>query len=82
MPNLETALALEAILQIPVRELFAGVYEEVLQRVVVRAKTLMYKNERGRQAVRKRRSLEIIISLRPASDRQKCKTAMETVSTS
>ena len=54
MPNLETALALEAILQIPVRELYAGLYEDVLQRVVVRAKTLMYRNERGRYAIRKR----------------------------
>ena len=80
-PNLETALALEAILQIPIRDLFAGLYEEVVQRVVVRAKTLMHKNERGRRATRKRRSLSVIISLWPDSARQKCKTATQTVAT-
>jgi transcriptional regulator with XRE-family HTH domain len=81
LPNLETALALEAILQTPIKELFAGLYEEVLQRVVVRAKTLMYKNERGRRAIRKRRSLEIIISLRPLSARSICKKTVQNTPT-
>jgi transcriptional regulator with XRE-family HTH domain len=81
LPNLETALALEAILQTSIKDLFSGLYEEVLKRVVIRAQTLMYKNERGRSAIRKRRSLTIIISLRPVNARSTCKTAIKNIST-
>jgi hypothetical protein len=81
LPNLETALALEAILQIPIRDLFSGLYEEVLKRAVVRAKTLMHKNERGRHAIRKRRTLAAIISLAPDNARSTCKTATKSSQT-
>ena len=64
--SLETALALEVILQKPARELFAGLYREIEERVAARAKVLTYKRDRGkanRRTARKRRSLENIISL-------------------
>ena len=46
MPTLETALAYEAMYGIPIRELFAGLYEQVAKEVFSRAKILSYrKNE-------------------------------------
>jgi hypothetical protein len=42
-PSLQTALAYEAIYGRPVRELFAGVYEQVEQEVAERAKVLSYR---------------------------------------
>ncbi len=42
-PSLLTALAYEAIYGIPVRELFAGLYEQVEQQVAGRAKLLSYR---------------------------------------
>jgi len=46
MPTLETALAYEAIYGKPIRELFAGLYEQIAQDVSSRAKILSYrKNE-------------------------------------
>ena len=40
VPTLETALAYEALYGVPVRELYAGVYEKVEQEVKRRARTL------------------------------------------
>ena len=42
-PDLRTALAYEAIYGKPVRELFAGLYEQVEQEVAERAKLLGYR---------------------------------------
>jgi len=42
-PSLQTALAYEAIYGKPVRELFAGLYEEVEQNVAERARVLSYR---------------------------------------
>lgn len=42
-PSLEYALAYEAIYGIPVRQLFAGLYEQVEQKVAERAKLLSYR---------------------------------------
>jgi transcriptional regulator with XRE-family HTH domain len=42
-PSLRTALAYEAIHGRPVRELFAGLYEQVEQEVAKRAKLLSYR---------------------------------------
>ena len=39
-PSLKTALAYEAIFQKPARELFSGLYQQIEQEVVARAKTL------------------------------------------
>ena len=46
-PSLKTALAYEAIFQKPVRELFSGLYQEVEQEVVARAKTLANRMDRN-----------------------------------
>jgi hypothetical protein len=42
-PSLRSALAYEAIYGKPVRELFAGLYQEVEQEVAERAKLLTYR---------------------------------------
>lgn len=42
-PNLESALMYEAIYGIPVRELFAGLYEQMEQEVAKRAKLLQFR---------------------------------------
>ena len=43
IPTLETALAYEAIYGKPIRELFAGLYEQIAQEVSSRAKILSYR---------------------------------------
>jgi transcriptional regulator with XRE-family HTH domain len=43
IPTLETALAYEAIYGKPIRELFAGLYEQIAQDVSSRAKILSYR---------------------------------------
>jgi transcriptional regulator with XRE-family HTH domain len=43
IPTLETALAYEAMYGKPVRELFAGLYEQIAPEVSSRAKTLSYR---------------------------------------
>lgn len=64
-PTLETALALELILQRPARELFGDLYRGVEERVAARAKVLRYKTDRGkpnRRTARKRQALAHIIN--------------------
>lgn len=51
IPSLETALAFEAIFQRPVRELFAGLYQQAAQGVGARAKELAQKT--GQRKTRK-----------------------------
>ena len=46
VPNLHTALALQAIFGVPVAELFAGIYEQAEKETSERAKLLMQKLER------------------------------------
>ena len=63
-PSLETALAFEAILQRPVRELFPGLYQNVQEKVAARAKVLLYKTNRQqphRSTQRKQRTLAAIV---------------------
>jgi transcriptional regulator with XRE-family HTH domain len=43
IPTLETALAYEAIYGKPIRELFAGLYEQIAQDVSSRVKILLYR---------------------------------------
>ena len=43
IPTLETALAYEAIYDKPIRELFAGLYEQIAQDVSSRAKILSFR---------------------------------------
>jgi transcriptional regulator with XRE-family HTH domain len=45
-PSLQTALAYEAIYGRPVRELFAGLFEQVERKVAERAKILSYRKTR------------------------------------
>ena len=45
IPTLETALAYEAIYGKPIRELFAGLYEQIAQDVSSRAKILSYRKK-------------------------------------
>jgi DNA-binding XRE family transcriptional regulator len=46
-PNLETALAYEAIFTIPVSELFGGLYQKIEAKVAERRKTLAQKKKGG-----------------------------------
>jgi len=45
IPTLETALAYEAIYGKPIRELFAGLYEQISDEVSSRAKILSYRKK-------------------------------------
>lgn len=71
-PRLRTALAYEAIFQKPIRELFAGLYDEIEREVVDRAKQLACSPnylKPGARAVRKREILGRIAS--PKSKKSK-----------
>src|ERR1700733_14082467 len=54
-PSLETALALEAIFQKPISELFGGLYQEVQGEVTARAKILGHRIDRGKPGRRTER---------------------------
>jgi len=58
-PSLETALAYEVIYQKPIRELFAGLYEQIERDVKARARILSYRKDQkaDQQTVRKRAAL-------------------------
>jgi transcriptional regulator with XRE-family HTH domain len=65
LPTLETALAYEAILGIPTRELFAGIFAKVERSSLERAEALAGKlstSKNGRMTKRKLTSLERIAS--------------------
>jgi transcriptional regulator with XRE-family HTH domain len=62
-PTLETALALELILQRPARELFGDLYREIEKRVAARAKVLMYKTDRGRPSRRTARKRQALVNI-------------------
>jgi hypothetical protein len=62
-PSLETALAYEAILQTPAKELFGGVYQKVQKQVAARAKTLTYRLERQQSARKRQRRREALDSI-------------------
>jgi transcriptional regulator with XRE-family HTH domain len=62
-PGFRTALACEAVFQRPIRELFAGLYEEIEREVAGRAMELVLKTgqmKSDRQTARKRETLERI----------------------
>ena len=64
-PSLETALACEVIFQKPVHELFLGLYRQIEQEVVGRAKVLLHRTSRrpsNRQTVQKCQTLRMIVS--------------------
>lgn len=49
VPNLETALACEAIFHVPTRELFAGIYQRAQTRVLRRSAILARRSKRGQK---------------------------------
>jgi transcriptional regulator with XRE-family HTH domain len=59
-PPLETALALEAIFHKPVKELFPGLYRQVENEIVMRAKTLVVKAEREKPHQRSARKVQVL----------------------
>ena len=63
-PNLETALACQVVLGIPVHELFPGVFAEVEKTVAERARLLAdrLRTERGQDHSNRRHKLAIISS--------------------
>jgi transcriptional regulator with XRE-family HTH domain len=68
VPSLETAFAYEAIFQKPARELFSGLYQQIEQDVVARAKILTHRTERRRpnqRIIHKRKMLGNIAVKRP-----------------
>ena len=52
LPSLETALAYSVIYDVPVNELFVGLYEEIQQNVAKRAKILKWRVEKKPDPIR------------------------------
>ena len=61
IPTLETALAYEAIYGKPIRELFAGLYEQIAQDVSSRAKILSYRKHEPPDPQRKQALSELAL---------------------
>ena len=61
VPTLETALAYEAIYGKPVRELFAGLYEQIAQEVSPRAKILSHRIKKTPDPKRSQALLELAL---------------------
>src|SRR5580692_3638349 len=62
-PGFRSALACEAVFQRPIRELFAGLYEQIQREVALRAKELIVKTatvKSGKNTARKRETLKRI----------------------
>ena len=57
IPNLETALAYEAIFAIPVSELFGGLFQKIERKVAERKKTLVDKKKYAQTKVPKKRTV-------------------------
>jgi len=62
-PGLRTALAYEAIFQRPIRELFAGIYDEVEREVASRAKRLVLNTDHMRPGERTARKREVLTKI-------------------
>jgi len=65
-PGLATAIAYEVIFQRPMRELFAGLYQNIEKEVVARAEALARRPEQGKpnwRTTRKRQTLAGIVAL-------------------
>jgi transcriptional regulator with XRE-family HTH domain len=61
IPTLETALAYEAMYGKPVRELFAGLYEQIAPEVSSRAKLLSYRQNGSPDLKRQQALLELAL---------------------
>jgi len=62
-PSLKTALAYEAIFEKPARELFNGLYQEIEQEVVDRAKKLARKMDHLNPTRQNTRKLQVIAKI-------------------
>ena len=69
-PSLQDALAYEAIYGQPVRELFAGVYQQAEQAVAARAKILSFRKLRKTDARKQETIIQLaqIASVNPANE--------------
>lgn len=67
-PSLETALAYEAVFGVPVRELFAGVFQKVERETRMRARRLRRKLEAGARSSAVPRKLDRLGSLLAAEN--------------
>lgn len=63
VPNLEMALAYEAIFQKPAREIFDGLYQRIEGEVATRAKTLVERMDRRRPTRRNLHKRQIFTSI-------------------
>jgi len=61
IPTLESALAYEAIYGKPIRELFAGLYEQVTRDVSTRAKFLSYRKTKVPDPKRSQKLSELVL---------------------
>ena len=61
IPTLESALAYEAIYGKPIRELFAGLYEQIAQDVSSRAKFLSYRKSETPDPKKQQALLELAL---------------------
>jgi transcriptional regulator with XRE-family HTH domain len=68
-PTLETLLAYEAILGVPARELFAGVFEKVEKTIFERASALAKQLEAAKSDRVKARKVALLKSLAAAKER-------------
>src|SRR5579862_2621638 len=62
-PNFETGLAFEVIFQQPIRELFAGLYQEIENEVAARARILAARPEQKKPNWRTRRRTQTLASI-------------------
>ncbi len=70
-PGLRTILALELVFGIPARELFAGIYDEVKETAVRRAKILLKQLEiSGPGCLREVKKEEVLKRIQEADDNQ------------
>jgi hypothetical protein len=73
-PNLEAALAYEVVYQRPVRELFAGLYEQIEKQVAERAKVLTYRKRSGKPTKHQIRKRQTIITLATLAEHRSIKS--------
>jgi len=71
-PTLATALACAALFGVPLRELFASMYDEAYEAVLARARSLVEQLEKkpGSQLARKRQFLDALLLRNPSHSKQ------------
>lgn len=69
-PRLRAALAYEAIFQRPIRELFAGLYDEIEREVTERAKRLVLRTDQVKPGVRTAHKREMLAQIAAAKPQE------------